>query len=762
MNSDNKDPRQQRRQAGNTGQEQQSAPPRPKGLFKPRRPFESMEGQVDKRLFAAHQLEEAEKTIVAGTGRPIRKEGLPAAKPTNVQMQKPDIPRKRPDPRKVTSRAKARRPVRLKKIVARQPSDREVVRRQPIQSEPVLEEIPQTGFSNMQEAMPDSSVEAPYAPQREMQAEPRQEVERRKDQVPRRQAERPARPPRREFPEREEMEPEYREIPQEAPRRVVRQQQPVESEDAPKTPSRQVRRKVVRKVRPKRVVKEGEQDFQDPQQARRRQPVQQQASQQVEYEQMDYEQQDGQQEQSKPRRRKVVRRVVRPRQQVEEKEIHRGEAYEAPRPPEEQRRRPRREREPEPEYNEIPQQLIEEEPDEGVAAMQFVDINDIEPPQEERQEEEYYEPPREKPQEAQQRKAKKVTFREASRQEPAPPPSRQKAPQAQRQRQYKPPSARKAQMSMKRPPRIDPAEEALRKKAVPYEWGKTDRFSQDQKKFLERVFKQFAENITTKLAPLLQARVNIEYQGARLRPYSVFLQSLYEPISLVLLRMDPETKGLMVVDFPLSFALIDRCLGGIGQPLEEIRYFTDIEVAILERVVSRLIESYQESWGEIKECKPQYLNMEFNPQTVHIVKPSEAMVCISFDVRVAQASGPIYVVMPFEYLKTVLPKSNFEEFMLTRTSPPQAGPSVAPLFAKNLDAATVPVTVELGSTDLMFGELSVLEEGDFIKLDQEITEPLKVKVNERTKFLGRPGLRERKVSVQITRVLQEGDEEFDE
>jgi len=324
-------------------------------------------------------------------------------------------------------------------------------------------------------------------------------------------------------------------------------------------------------------------------------------------------------------------------------------------------------------------------------------------------------------------------------------------------------STRKARpIAMKKPPRVDPAEEALRKKAVPYEWGRTDRFSPDQKKFLERVFKQFAENVTTEMAPLLKTRVTIEYQGARLRPYSVFLQSLYEPISLVILRLDPETRGLMVIDFPLSFALIDRCLGGLGQPLEEIRYFTEIEVAILERVVSRLIASYQEAWSEIKECKPQYLEMQFNPQTVHIAKPSDTMVCISFDIRVAQASGPIYVVIPFNYLKAVLPKTHFEEFMLTRSSPPQAGPSVAPLFAKNLDAAMIPLSVELGTTDLNFGELAVLEVGDFIQLDQEITEPLRVKVNERTKFLGRPGLRSTKLSVQITRILQEGDDEFDE
>lgn len=316
-------------------------------------------------------------------------------------------------------------------------------------------------------------------------------------------------------------------------------------------------------------------------------------------------------------------------------------------------------------------------------------------------------------------------------------------------------------VGLKSAPRQEMREDNLRRKAQPYEWGRTDKFANDQKKFLERVFKQFSDYVTTKLATLLQSRVELEYQGAKLRPYGDFLQDLYEPISIVLMRIDPEYKGLLVLDFPLSFALIDRCLGGKGQPLEEVRYFTEIEVAVLERVVQRIIDCYQEAWSEVKETKPQYLEMQFNPQTVHIMNPSDIIVTVPFDFKMGQIHCPVHVVLPFEYLKSVLPKANFEEYMLTRSSSAQVSPSVAPLFAKNLEQARVPVSVELGSTELLFSELAVLEVGDFIKLDQEITKPLRVKVNDRCKFQGRPGIKDGKISVQLTRVLQEGDEDYD-
>jgi len=59
----------------------------------------------------------------------------------------------------------------------------------------------------------------------------------------------------------------------------------------------------------------------------------------------------------------------------------------------------------------------------------------------------------------------------------------------------------------------------------------------------------------------------------------------------------------------------------------------------------------------------------------------------------------------------------------------------------------------------MFQDLLDLEVGDCIKLDTVVTDPMKLKVNNKTKFLGRPGIKDNKMSIQITKVLAEGDED---
>lgn len=296
-----------------------------------------------------------------------------------------------------------------------------------------------------------------------------------------------------------------------------------------------------------------------------------------------------------------------------------------------------------------------------------------------------------------------------------------------------------------------------------YDFKKGEKLTHDQERFVRQIFVNFSENTMIQLGTLLQTRVQMELLDVRQRAYSQFINSLPDPTTIFIFRVDPETRGLVCIDFSLSFALLDKLMGGKGVPLEEVRYFTDLEKAVIQKPLSRVLDSYQIAWKDVKDFAPQYTDMEFNPQAVHIVTPNETMVVITFQAHIAQARGAIDLCIPFRHLKENIPKSSFDEFLLSRTTQTQAPPAqaVTPIFAKGIEAAKVPVVVELGKAELMFQELLYLEVGDCIKLDVEVTSPLKIKINDKPKFLGRPGVKENKMSVQITKVIAEGDEEFE-
>lgn len=299
------------------------------------------------------------------------------------------------------------------------------------------------------------------------------------------------------------------------------------------------------------------------------------------------------------------------------------------------------------------------------------------------------------------------------------------------------------------------------KHAEIYDFKKGEKLSGDQERFVRNIFNGFAENVMIHLGALLQTKAQLSLGGIRQRSYHSFVSSLPDPSLIFEFKIDADTKGLICLDMPLSFALIDKLMGGKGAAIEEVRTFTDLEKAIIMKPANGLFTSYGEAWKEVRKVESIFLNMDFNPMAVHIAIPSEMMVIVSFLAGFAQTNGSLEVCIPFKYLKEVLPKTSFDTFLITRGTSSGANQIAPSNIITGVEAAKIPVIVELGRAELLFQDLLYLEIGDCIKLDTEVTSPMKLKVNDRTKFLGRPGTKEKKMSIQITKVVTEGDEEFE-
>lgn len=295
-----------------------------------------------------------------------------------------------------------------------------------------------------------------------------------------------------------------------------------------------------------------------------------------------------------------------------------------------------------------------------------------------------------------------------------------------------------------------------------YDLKQTIKFTLDQQDFLKKIFEIFSDKFCVNLSSILHSKVLLKLKQVKLSSHRTYFGSLSDPANLISFRIDPETRGLIYMDFALSFSLFDRLMGGRGAPIDEIRYFTEIESAVLKTAYNKIIDSYNQAWKDILEGTAQFVSMEFNPQSVHIADPSEYLVVVNFEAAIARTTGVLELCIPYFYLKKVLPREKFEEYLLSKTTLKEDSQASIPMFAKNLEAAKVPVAIELGRVDVLFQDILQIEPGDIIKLSQEIGADMRVKVNDKTKFMGTPGLKDDSLAVQITKVLTEGDEEFEE
>ena len=106
--------------------------------------------------------------------------------------------------------------------------------------------------------------------------------------------------------------------------------------------------------------------------------------------------------------------------------------------------------------------------------------------------------------------------------------------------------------------------------------------------------------------------------------YSEFTNALSNPVILGIVNFEP-LEGNIVVEVAdsLGYAMLDRMLGGGGNPLEKAREFTEIELSILERILVVCTNLMAEPWSSVVAVTPRLERIETNSQFAQFISPSE-------------------------------------------------------------------------------------------------------------------------------------------
>ena len=291
---------------------------------------------------------------------------------------------------------------------------------------------------------------------------------------------------------------------------------------------------------------------------------------------------------------------------------------------------------------------------------------------------------------------------------------------------------------------------------------KAEKLALDQERYLEKILVYFAELITALLVSHLHLKVQVKWENVDYVSYDVYTHSLVDPSALNIFSIEGfNASGIFFCEFPLCLAIIDRLLGGKGQPISEDNRLTEIEEVVFRRLIHKIFGQFTEAFKEIKELNLNPEKMECNPQAVQIYSPSDPMVIANFRSRIGDIPGDMKICLPLRFLKPLIPKVKPSELLPKSTTIDLKGQKNAP-SPFLIESAKIGIVVELGKSDILFQDLVNIGVGDVVRLDTSIENPLKIKIEGKVKFLGRPGVRERKVALQISKVVQEGDEEYEE
>ncbi|MDD4503223.1 MAG: flagellar motor switch protein FliM [Clostridiaceae bacterium] len=303
-------------------------------------------------------------------------------------------------------------------------------------------------------------------------------------------------------------------------------------------------------------------------------------------------------------------------------------------------------------------------------------------------------------------------------------------------------------------------EEKEERKVKDYNFKIPNKFAKDHTRTLQIMHENFSRLLQTYLSGYLRALVQIEVISVDQLTYNEFTNSMPNPSVLGIVDFSPLSGSIIVEMTPsISFAMIERVLGGTGHAFERARGFTEIEISLLEKIISQIISFFKDPWKNVIDLKPRLKKIETNPQFAQIMSPNETVALITLNTKVGNIEGMIHICIPHLVIEPVIPKLS-TKFWFSGINKEITGSDLK-IIEKKIQSTMLPVRVLLGRNDIKIRDFLGLNIGDVIPLDTSVNDDLNVFVGNLRKFNGKPGLKKNKVAVKITRIEKKGDD-YDE
>jgi flagellar motor switch protein FliM len=286
-----------------------------------------------------------------------------------------------------------------------------------------------------------------------------------------------------------------------------------------------------------------------------------------------------------------------------------------------------------------------------------------------------------------------------------------------------------------------------------YDFSRPSKFSKDHLRTLEIIFEHYARLLSTTLPAYLRNSAAVEVINSEAVAYSEFANALSNPILLGVVDFYP-LKGNIVLDLSvnLGYAVIDRLLGGKGDSLEKEREFSDIELAIISKIMVLFIELLEEPWKNVVQLDPDLDRIETNAQFAQVISPNEIIALITLNIKIGRVEGLLNICIPYLSIEPVIEKLNTKYWFSSMQKDNEE--VYYDIIEAQIASAKIPVRAVLGRTNISVSDFVQLQKGDIIKLDTKVSDEMEILVGNIDKFRAQAGVFDSNNAVKVTSILR--------
>jgi flagellar motor switch protein FliM len=256
-----------------------------------------------------------------------------------------------------------------------------------------------------------------------------------------------------------------------------------------------------------------------------------------------------------------------------------------------------------------------------------------------------------------------------------------------------------------------------------YDFSRPTTLARDHARVLELAFETFARQWGTQLTAQVRVISQVTCDQVSMCGYDDYAASLPATTTMVLCSVDG-LEAQAVIQFPSAAALfwVTHMLGGTGIPAPPERPFTQIEQALVRRLMEDALEDLRYSLGALLVLPIAVSTIQYNSQFAQAAATSDLMIVASFVIRVGDKTTAATLALPAEAL---LPQ-------LGEPGPAVPSTPSADLLRAQLGWVPVDVSVRLSNASVLPNAILALAVGDVLPLPHPTHRPLDLVVDGRT------------------------------
>jgi flagellar motor switch protein FliM len=294
------------------------------------------------------------------------------------------------------------------------------------------------------------------------------------------------------------------------------------------------------------------------------------------------------------------------------------------------------------------------------------------------------------------------------------------------------------------------------KRIKEYDFRSPKKITKETIRLLKGIYENYCRMLTSRLTSMLRLMCDVTVEQVEESIYHEYNNALEDYVLMGLINVkypDNETSDsqiLMEMSRPLSFVIIDRLLGGIGEEYGYIRDYTDIELSLLSNVLNQLVILMGTTWENTLNIETELEKVETNSRFIQSINYNDTVVIIILNVVLNELSGKITLCIPSNIIDEILKGANIYSKNISKKVNIEEQKTA---IMSSLKSSNLTITGVLGSTQATLKDILSIKPGDLIVLDKKINSNVDVKVDNEKWFEGKWGTRKNKGVIKINKTI---------